>query len=79
MVVASLLMAYVLALFLGGTGLVDGAILGAVLWLGLVATVVVGGVVFEGHSWMRWGINAGYLLVAMIVMGAIVGYFPPVM
>jgi hypothetical protein len=74
-IVTSLVAAYVVAQFAGGAGVVNGAVWGFVLWL-LVGSVMAGAVLFEGRSWTYWGINAGYWLLTLLVMGAIVGYFP---
>ena len=75
MVVSALLAAYGLGLLFGGIGLVNGAVWGALIWLYFAAPVAAAGVVFEGRSWMWWAITAGYWLVGMVLMGAIVGYF----
>ena len=75
MVVSALLAAYGLGLLFGGIGLVNGAIWGALIWLYFVAPVSAAGVLFEGRSWMWWAITAGYWLVGLALMGAIVGYF----
>ena len=76
MVVSALLAAYGLAIVgLGGIGLVYGAIWGALIWLYFVAPVSAAGVIFEGRSWMWWAITAGYWLVGLAIMGAIVGVF----
>jgi hypothetical protein len=75
LVVSSLLAAYGLALLFGGFGLVNGAVWGALIWLYFVAPVTGGAVFFEGRSYMYWAIVAGYWLVALILMGAIVGLF----
>jgi hypothetical protein len=78
LIITSLLAAYVVGLLAGGAGVVNGAVWGFVLWL-LVASVMAGAVLFEGKPWMYWGINAGYWLLALLVMGGIVGYFPATM
>ena len=75
LLITSLVAAYVVGLFAGGVGVVNGAVWGFVLWL-LLASAMAGAVLFEGRSWMYWGINAGYWLLALLVMGGIVGYFP---
>jgi hypothetical protein len=76
--VIALVTAYVLALFIGATGaddIVAGAVVGAVAWLGFVATWGANTVFYENRSWEYFGINVAYALVAMVVMGAIIGYF----
>lgn len=77
-VVQSLVQAYVVCLFAGGAGVVNGAIIGFVLWL-LIGAATYSAVLFERRSYMYWAINAGYSLVSCLVMGAIAGYFAPTM
>ncbi len=43
------------------------------LWLGFVATSTATNYVFEGRSMQIFAINAGYPLVGMLMMGAVVG------
>jgi hypothetical protein len=45
----------------------------AMLWLGLVLTTWATEYVFEVRSWALFGINVGFWLIGMTVMGAIVG------
>ena len=45
----------------------------AMLWLGFVLTTVSTEYVFEVRPWSLLGINAGFWLLGMILMGAIVG------
>jgi hypothetical protein len=74
-IVASLVMAYVLARFIGHYGavtLLDGAIVGFMAWLGFAATITIGSFAYEQRPLKLFLINAGYLLIAMVVMGAII-------
>ena len=76
-VITVLVTAYVLALLIQGLGaatLVDGAIVGVLVWLGFVATWLATGVFFERRSTEWWAINAGQAVVSLAVMGAIIGY-----
>jgi hypothetical protein len=78
-VVVALVVAYVLALFVGGLGassIVDGATVGFLAWLGFAATTASSAVLYEGRSWVYWALNAGFTLVALLVMGAILAYWP---
>jgi hypothetical protein len=50
-----------------------GIRVGVVLWFGLVLTTVATEYVFEERPWSLLGINAGFWLVGMALMGAIVG------
>ena len=77
-VLQALIQAYVVGLFAGGAGIVNGAIIGFVLWL-LIAAATYSAVLYERRSATYWAINAGYSLVSCLVMGAIVGYFAPTM
>jgi hypothetical protein len=45
----------------------------ALLWLGLIFTSISTEYVFEVRSWSLLGINAGFWLLGMTIMGAIVG------
>jgi hypothetical protein len=76
-VVTVLVTAYVLAVLSRGLGvatLADGAILGAVVWLGFVATWLTTTVFFERRSAEWWAINAGQGLVSLVIQGAIIGF-----
>ena len=52
--------------------LMDGALTGFWAWLGLVATTTAINGVFQGKSWNLWLIDNGYLLLSLVVIGAIV-------
>jgi hypothetical protein len=71
----SLVMSLNLAMFLAapGTNVVWGMIAGALAGLGWVALSVAIIGVFENRSWSYIGINGGYMTVAFVVMGAILG------
>ena len=76
----SLLMAYVLAhsiifagVYLNMTGFmagIDGAFWS---WIGFVAPVTLGTVIWDRKPWKLWILNNGYWLVGMLVMGVILG------
>jgi hypothetical protein len=46
---------------------------GALLWLGFVLTTLSTEYIFEVRTWSLLGVNAGFWLGGMVVMGAIVG------
>ena len=72
--VATVLMAYVLRYFIGyakASTAIDGAIVGIWLWLGFVATTMIGMVLWEGKPFKLFLISAGHVLAGLIVMGAI--------
>lgn len=75
MYVSSIVMAYVLAVFIyyaAATDIVSGAMVGFWAWLGFVATVMSGSVLFEKRPVNLYYLNAGYNLVTLVVMGAII-------
>lgn len=72
--VASVVTAYVLAVFLGLTGstTLEAALPVAVwLWLGFLATKELGVVLWEGKSWNLYFLNTGQSLVSLLVMTAV--------
>ena len=77
--VATLLMAYILRYFVAyaqASTILDGAIVGFWLWLGFVATNMIGMVLWEGKPFKLYLINAGHVLVGLLVMGAILAVWP---
>jgi hypothetical protein len=73
-VVTSLLTMIALAatvLAFGSSGIVQGAVLGLILYVGFQGTATFVGRTFEGSSMTLWRINAFYNLVVFVVMGAI--------
>lgn len=81
--VASLVMAYVLAhtyvfasSYTNTVGLVGGLMAGFWSWLGFIMPVTLGSVLWDGKPWKLWFINAGYWLVLLLVMGAVIGWWP---
>lgn len=73
-VVASLITMIVLAAAVaafGSTALLEGAVVGALLWFGIGATQSYVGATFEGRSMAVWQISALYNLVVFVVMGAV--------
>ena len=76
--VTALIMAYVLAhnvifgvAYLDITGIAGGLQAGFWNWLGFAVPVSLGAVLWEGKSWKYWLITAGYYLVSLLIMGAI--------
>ena len=72
--VVSLIMSYILAHFVDYTQaatFADGAIAGIWLWLGFIATVQIGSVLWEGKPVKLYIINTLHYLVTLIVMGGI--------
>lgn len=78
MFVGALVMAYVLshAIVFAGTylqvfGVSGGLMSGFFNWIGFVAPVTLVSVLWEGKSWKLWGLNNGYYLVSLLLMGAL--------
>jgi hypothetical protein len=74
--VRALVSAYVLALLalgLGASTLLDGALLGLLVSLGFVVASTVDDYVFTGRPRDLWVLNSGYHVVGFVVMGAIIG------
>jgi len=69
------LMGPILSVFAKTTGLgaLTGAVGGAFVWLGFIATTQLGKVFWEGKSWALYALDAGHYLVTLVVMGAILG------
>jgi hypothetical protein len=73
-VVGGFLMAVVLAHaihYAQAQGVVQGMVVGFFNWLGFVAVVLTGGVFYEKKPWNWYWITAGYFLVSLLIMGAI--------
>lgn len=62
--------------YLGITGWSAGLQGGFWNWLGFMAPVLLGTVLWEGKSWKLWILTASYYLVALSVMGVILASWP---
>lgn len=76
MALGSLVMTYVLAhslvfasSYLNAAGVSAGLMAGFWNWLGFVAPVHLGGVLWDGKSWTLFALNAGYHLVSLLLVG----------
>src|ERR1051325_5495316 len=76
--VGNLVMAYVLAhavifgsAYLNTTGVSMGLSAGFWNWIGFIAPVTLGMVLWQGKPWKLWLLNNGYYLLALLVMGII--------
>jgi hypothetical protein len=79
-IIGNLVMAYVLARFIGYYGehsFGSGILIGFMAWIGFVAAVTIGQVFYERRPFSLWLINNAYLLIGLLVMGAIIGLWPP--
>ena len=78
MFVGALVMSFVLAhalvfasQFLEIDGVQAGLMAGFFNWLGFIAPVTLGSVLWEGKSWKLWVLNNAYSLLSLCVMGVI--------
>jgi hypothetical protein len=78
MFIGSLLMSYVLAhalifasAFMKTSGVPAGLMVGFFNWLGFIAPVTLGVVLWEGKSWKLWILNNGYYLISLLFMGVL--------
>ena len=62
---------------IGMTGLGNGALFGALTGIGFIATAMASDSAFCGWGWKLWGIQAGYRVAYSVLMGAIIGVWPP--
>ncbi len=76
--IGSLFMAFVLShalvfakSYLGTEGVSAGLQTGFWNWLGFVAPVTLGSILWEGKSWKLWVLNNGNYLVTLMTMGVI--------
>ncbi len=76
--VGALIMAFVLAhalvfaaAYLKASGVSGGLMAGFWNWLGFVAPVTLGMVLWEGKSWKLWTLVNGYHLVQLLIFGVI--------
>jgi hypothetical protein len=75
---SAVLLGYILGYFIAATHSHTpfyGAYIAFWSWLGFVFTTKILDVLYTGISWTFFAIEAGYLLVAYLVMGAILGSF----
>ena len=79
MIISTLVMSYTLAhlvKFLSATNIFDALRVAFWMWLGFIATVMLGTVLWEGKSWKLYCLNATYWLVNLAVMSSILALWP---
>ena len=77
--IGSALMAFVLihaVHYAGAQNWAQGAAVGFFNWLGFVAVVTLGSVTFEKRPLQLYLINNAYLLLALLLMGAVLAVWP---
>ncbi len=76
-VIGALITSYVLALVINASsdspGLVDGIVVGALLWAGLVGVQNLMGSLFSGRPIRLWILDGGNQLVTFVLMGLVIG------
>ncbi len=80
---ASIVMAFILGQFIGitmaftpeATALAAGLCTAFWTWLGFVAPVTLGMVLWEGKPWILWILLNSYQLVTLLAMGAILSFW----
>ena len=53
------------------TALAQGALLGLLLWIGVVIPLTLGNMLWDGKSFTSWSVGAAYNLVIMVIATAI--------
>ena len=77
--ISTFVMAFVLAHFIDyteSTTVSDGMQAGFWIWLGFIATVSLGGVLWENKPIKVWVLNNAYNLFGLLVMGSILAVWP---
>ncbi len=69
----TLIQATILAILISGGGVMEGVRMGALTSIGLIAAAIGVQYCFEGRSLRLFLVNAGYLVVTVVSMGAIIG------
>jgi len=78
--IAALATCIVVAALMGGlglTGIGNGAVLGLLTGVAFIAASMASDTAFCGWGWKLWAIQAGYRVAYSIIMGAIIGVWPP--
>lgn len=68
--ITSLILAYIISVS-GATIIGEGLWIGFLVWLGFIATVIIGSVLWEGKPFKLYMINVGYHLVSLLIMSLI--------
>jgi hypothetical protein len=76
--ITDLIMAYILARFIvhyTPISVGSGILVGFLAWIGFMATISLGQVFYEKKPFTLWLINNSYLLLSLLIMGAIIGWW----
>ena len=63
--------------FYGGSYLLAALLTAVILWAGFTAARFITHDVFEGRPWALTGMNIAHELVTVVIMGLIIGVWPP--
>jgi len=78
MFVGTIVTAFVLSGFIGyagAKGLMEGAFVGVMAWLGFMVTSHAGMVLFDRKPFQLYLLNVGHMFVGIILAGAVLGYW----
>jgi hypothetical protein len=70
----ALIQAYVLALVVRASNaatLIDGVVVGLVVWAGLTAAPTIGNTLYSRLGWKFWWLNSSFFLIVMVVGAAV--------
>ncbi len=73
--ISQLVMAYILAVIIGATGastISQALFVSFFIWLGFIATITLGTVLWEGKSIKLYILNAAHTLISILLMGLII-------
>ncbi len=59
------------------TGLASGLLFGFITGIGFIAAAMASDAAFCGWGWKLWAIQAGYRVAYSVLMGGIIGVWPP--
>jgi hypothetical protein len=75
---SALVMSYVLYTFMqlvGAGSMLAGINVGLLMWFGFIGTTQLSGVLWENRPVRLYYVNAGYFLVALMLMGAVISWW----
>lgn len=70
--VTQVVMAGVLSMFIVPGDITTGLKVGILLWVGFVATVTLGSVLWKEKSWVLWALNNAYNVINISLMAIII-------
>ena len=74
MIISTLISVYILSLLiinLGATTIMEGAMIGFLVWIGFIATITLSSVLWEGKSIKLYMLNNSYNLIVNLIAGAL--------